>query len=197
MARHASALRLAPPPVDSGPRDRSAAGGTADDERSLLVPVHAQRSGPRLIRCLVTPVDGRGRGSIVVSVNQSDQRRTAAFLCDVRLGICDVVGEVEPESPRAGGLIDALDQQPEGDCARDVPELALGLLAGSLMLCKPAVPPPVRDWLARNARARVSAGRIARRQSPAWIHLRSPRPRCPRGPRPCSTHAPPGWIPHR
>jgi hypothetical protein len=100
-----------------------------------------------LARCLVTPVDGRGLGSIVVSVNHIEQRRTAAFLCDVQWGIRDVVGEVEPESPRAGGLVDALDQQPEGDCARDVPELALGLLAGSLMLCGPVVSTPVRDWL--------------------------------------------------
>ena len=85
------------------------------------MPARAQRPGPRLTRCLVTPVDGQGRGSIVVSVNQSEQRRTAAFLCDVRLGICDVVGEVEPESPRAGGLIDALDPQPEGDSAEMFP----------------------------------------------------------------------------
>jgi hypothetical protein len=138
--------RVAPPPPFV--TDQAAGSGRPDcgDERSLLVPVHGQR-GPRLTRCLVTPVDGRGRGTIVVSVNQRDQRRTAAFLCDVRLGIRDVVGEVEPESPRAGGLIDALDQQPEGECARDIPELALGLLAGSLMLSGPAVPPPVRDWL--------------------------------------------------
>ena len=59
------------------------------------------------------------------------------------------MGEAEPESPQAGGLIDADGFQPEGDCARDVPELALGLLAGSLMLCGPAVPPSVRDWLSQ------------------------------------------------
>jgi hypothetical protein len=141
------ALRFAPPTASAV--DRAALGDWRDhhDERSLVVPAHAQRVAPRLTRCLVTPVDGQGRGSIVVSVNQRDQRRTAAFLCDVRLGICDVVGEVEPESPGAGGLIDALDQQPDGDCARDIPELALGLLAGSLMLCKPTVAPSVRDWL--------------------------------------------------
>ena len=57
--------------------------------------------GLRLLRCLVTPVDGRGRGSIVISVNQMGQRGTAAFLCDVQRGIRDVVGEVEPESPAA------------------------------------------------------------------------------------------------
>ena len=139
-------LRFAPSP--SFDVERAASGGHWDhDDRSTLVPAHAEHSGPRLTRCLVTPVDGRGRGSIVVSVNQKDQRRTAAFLCDVRLGICDVVGEVEPESPRPGGLIEALDSQSEGECARDMPELALGLLAGSLMLCGPAVPKPVRDWL--------------------------------------------------
>ena len=117
------------------------------DEWSVLLPAVSQRAGPRLVHCLVTPVDGRGRGSIVVSVNQNEQRRTAAFLCDVRRGIRDVVGEVEPESPEAGSLVDALDRQPDDDCARNVPELALGLLAGSLMLCGPAVPPAVRDWL--------------------------------------------------
>ena len=145
MVRHARSSRTraaAPTEVDH----KNPGGGRwgADDERSLLEPAVAGRSGRRLIRCLVTPVDGQGRGSIVVSVNQSQERRTAAFLCDVRLGIRDAVGEVEPESPRAGGLIDALN---EVDCAGDIPELALGLLAGSLMLCGPAVPTRVRDWL--------------------------------------------------
>jgi hypothetical protein len=138
---------LAPAPPFAVDREARSGGWSGGDERSLLVPLQDQRSRPRLTRSLVTPVDGQGRGSIVVSVNQRDKRRTAAFLCDVRLGICDVVGEVEPESPRAGGLIDSLDQEPEGECARDIPELALGLLAGSLMLCGPNVPPPVRDWL--------------------------------------------------
>jgi hypothetical protein len=140
-------LRFAPRTLVAADREALSGRWDGDDEPSPLVPVHVQRSRLRLTRCLVTPVDGRGRGSIAVSVNQREQRRTAAFLCDVRLGICDVVGEVEAESPRAGGLIDALDHEPEGDCARDMPELALGLLAGSLMLCGPAVPPRVRDWL--------------------------------------------------
>jgi hypothetical protein len=140
-------VRFAPPSPATAEREARRGLSHPEGERSLVIPVHAQLAWPRLTRCLVTPVDGQGRGSIVVSVNERDQRRTAAFLCDVRLGICDVVGEVEPESPRAGGLIDALDRQPEGDCARDIPELALGLLAGSLMLCHQATPPSVRDWL--------------------------------------------------
>src|SRR5260370_23446149 len=55
------------------------------------------------------------RSSIVISVNQMGQRRTAAFLCDVQLGICDVVGEVEPESPSAGSLLEQLEQQPRSE----------------------------------------------------------------------------------
>ena len=58
------------------------------------------------------------------------------------------MGEVEPESPDAGGLIDAIGSaRPGADCIRDVPELALGLLAGSLMLCGPDASQAVRDWL--------------------------------------------------
>jgi len=116
-------------------------------ERSRTVPAAAERSGTRLASCVVTPVDGQGRGLVVISVNQGSQRRTAAFVCDIQKGIADVLGEVEPESPDAGSLLDELIQQPGIDCVRDVPELALGLLAGSLMLCGPAVPPEVRDWL--------------------------------------------------
>jgi hypothetical protein len=100
-----------------------------------------------LVRCLVTQVDGMGRGSIGISVSQGDQRRTAAFLCDVRSGFRDALGEVEPESATAGGLLDELADQAESECARDVPELALGLLAGSLTVSANEVPPKVRNWL--------------------------------------------------
>jgi hypothetical protein len=100
----------------------------------------------RLSCCLATPVDGMGRGSIVLSVNHAAQRRTAAYLCDVRHGICGVVGEVEAESSSAGGLLELVDRQAGANGARDVPELAIGLLAGSLMLCR-SISPAVRDWI--------------------------------------------------
>jgi hypothetical protein len=142
-------VRFAPalPPSTEGDWENSDNWRGTNDKRSQLVYSGARQAGPRLTRSLVTPVDGEGRGLIALSVTYGDERRTAAFLCDVRLGIRDAVGEAEPESHRAGGLIDAMDTQPEGACARDTPELALGLLAGSLMLCGPAVPPSVRDWL--------------------------------------------------
>ena len=70
-----------------------------------FLPVHAR---PKLVRCLVTHVDGMGRGSIGISVSQGLERRTAAFLCDVRSGFCDALGEIEDESATAGGLLDDL-----------------------------------------------------------------------------------------
>ncbi len=103
--------------------------------------------GIRIVRGLVTPVDGRGRGTIVVSSSQVGQRRTAAFWCDLRNGILDVVGEVEPETPSAGRLVEEWIDLTGGDCACDVPELAVRLLGGSLSVCGPTVPGPVRDWL--------------------------------------------------
>ncbi|MFI5458858.1 MAG: hypothetical protein ACHRXM_25805 [Isosphaerales bacterium] len=123
---------------------RTERAGLEQSENGMSAP---ERTEARLARCLVAPVNGRGRSSIVISVNQKAQRRTAAFLCDVQRGIRDVFGEVEPESPRAGRLLDDVNQQTGADCVGDVPELALGLLAGSLMLCGTAVPAAVRDWL--------------------------------------------------
>jgi hypothetical protein len=103
--------------------------------------------GRKLVGCLVTPVDGRGRGSIAISTSQTGQRRTAAFLCDVRRGIRDVFGDVEPESRAAGRLSDELSEQVGAACVRDVPALALRLLAGCFMLSGREVDAPVRDWL--------------------------------------------------
>jgi hypothetical protein len=104
---------------------------------------------PRLVRSLVTAVDGSGRGMIGVSVSQGFERRTAVFLCDIGKGICDAMGEIEPESPSAGGLLDAIDPGFDSDCVRDSPELALGLLAGCLLLCEGSAPAHAREWLAK------------------------------------------------
>jgi hypothetical protein len=129
-----------------GPHESPGALGETG-ELSSIAPAVAARSVSRLASCVVTPVDGQGRGSVMISLTRGSQRRTAAFLCDVQKGIVDVVGDVEPESPGAGGLLDELARQPGIDCVRDVPELAISLLAGSLLVCGAAVPPEVRDWL--------------------------------------------------
>jgi hypothetical protein len=107
----------------------------------------ADRGQLGIVHSVVTPVDGRGRGSVVISVRRNAQRRTAMFLCDVMRGIVDVVGEVEPESNRAGRLFDDLIDDRAGLCVHGAHELALGLLAGSLTLGDGRAPHPVRDWL--------------------------------------------------
>ena len=141
--------------------------------RTCVPACRRHRECPRLIRSLVTPVDGQGRGLIAVSVSRCGERRTAAFLCDVRLGIRDVVGETEPESAHAGGLIDELETQSDGDCARDVPELALGLLAGSLMLGGTGGRLVGERLAFADAWPGVSAGTACRRRSRDWTSRRS------------------------
>ena len=115
-------------------------------KRGQLVPA-LLNDRPRLAHSLVTPVAGDGRGTIVVSVCWSDQRRTAAFLCDVEHGICDVYGDIEPDSVSARRLLDDLASDHGHERALDVDELSLGLLAGSLMLGRSTIAPAVRDWI--------------------------------------------------
>jgi hypothetical protein len=106
-----------------------------------------KRRGIRLVRSLVTPIEGQGRGFVVVSINQAGQRRTASFWCDVMEGILDVVGEVEPDSNAAGRLVEDFVHQAGADSVAEGPELALGLLGGCLSLSGPKIPVAVRDWL--------------------------------------------------
>jgi hypothetical protein len=101
----------------------------------------------RIVRSLVTALDGEGRGTIVISIRDGAHRRTVAFRCDVLRGILDVVGEVEAEHPSSGSLVDEWIDRAEGDYALDVPELAVRLLGGSLGLSGPAVSARVRAWL--------------------------------------------------
>ena len=61
-------------------------------------------------------------------------RRTAVFLCDVENGVTDAIGQLEAESPEAGGLLREVRAQAGGPGVEGVPDLALGLLAGSFML---------------------------------------------------------------
>lgn len=140
-------LRLAG--VEPPPSTRTASSLTAipagDGGRDL-----ATARGPlagRIVHSLVTAVDGEGRGTIVLSARDGADRRTAAFQTDVRRGILDAIGEVEPEGPSAGRLLEEWLEPTAGECARDVPELALRLLGGCLVLTGRDVPASVRTWL--------------------------------------------------
>jgi hypothetical protein len=136
-------------PADPGPLGtlRSSTGWPAVLDPGETRASTLERQGIRLLRSLVTPSDGRGRGFVVVSISRAGQRRTAAFWCDVIQGILDVVGEVEPDSIEAGRLVEDFVHQAGANAVADAPELALGLLGGCSSLSGPGMPGAVRDWL--------------------------------------------------
>ncbi len=104
---------------------------------------------PRLVNCLVTAVDGMGRGTVAISATRQTERCTAMFLCDVERGITDAIGQVEAESEGAGALLQVAKTQAGGLGVEGIPELALRLLAGCLSLSVPAPARPVTEWLER------------------------------------------------
>jgi hypothetical protein len=109
--------------------------------------VGAGSEAPRVVRSLVTALDGGGRGWIVLSARRAGARATVAFVCDVCRGIDDVMGQSVPDSPRADAFFEEMAGQADRDHLEDVPELALGLLAGTLLECGPATSPALRFWL--------------------------------------------------
>ena len=118
-----------------------------DSSREIvLVGDHAR---PRLVNCLVTAVDGMGRGSVAISSTRQTERCTAMFLCDVERGITDAIGQVEAESQGAGALLEDAKAQAGSLGIEGTPELALRLLAGCLSLSGPAAARPVMEWLER------------------------------------------------
>jgi hypothetical protein len=150
-----------PPAAINGPPNGNGVGGVlavlseAPASLPAIQAYHRERHLPsewdhpatRIVRSLVTAIDGDGRGTIVLSARDGGYWRTAAFRCDVRRGILDAVGEVEREHPAAGHLMDEWIERAGGDHAVDVPELAVRLLAGSLLLGDQYVPARVRAWL--------------------------------------------------
>ncbi len=107
------------------------------------------RPAARFARSLITAVDGDGRGTIVLSREVEGRFQTAAFLCDLLRGIVDAAGDVE-SGPRPG--MDLVDRWlgrfgPSDGYLLDAPELAVGLLGGSLHLGRSEVPGRVRTLL--------------------------------------------------
>jgi hypothetical protein len=115
--------------------------GSGPEESSGLV-----RSRPRIVRSLVTAVDGLGRGSVVLSAVKGSRRVTAAFLCQVHKGLTEVVGDVAlaADSDYSFG---EYQRGFEGDMVENVHPLAQGVLAASVWLSGPKTPPVLQYWL--------------------------------------------------
>ena len=105
------------------------------------------RVEPRILDGAVTAIDGRGRGTIALVAEDRGGEVACAYLCDAATGIREVVGH---EGAADEFLAEFLDH-PDRAALRGVPGLALGLLAGSLLLCGPKAPPALRYWLERTA----------------------------------------------
>jgi hypothetical protein len=104
---------------------------------------------PRVVRSLVTMVDGEGRSTIVLAARDGGRWAGAAFLCHVLRGVVDVVGQ---DGLGDVGLEEAfaeLNEQTRCEVLNDQPEVACRMLAGSLSLCGPLTTPALRYWVER------------------------------------------------
>ena len=83
----------------------------------------------------------------MLSSQSGGLRTTAAFLCDIKGGVREVFGQVDRAERDADVAFDEFATQPDLDRVEGAPARALGLLAGSLLLCGPETPPALRYWL--------------------------------------------------
>lgn len=144
------------PAVVAGARRRL--GGRGDPGGRAI----ALRRGPTIVASLVTALDGRGRGTIVLAAEDRGWATAAAFLCDVRQGVRAVLGQAGRPRAEADAFLAEIAARPDLDVVEGATELALGLLAGSLLLCGSRTTPALRFWLERSVgptfRARPFAG---------------------------------------
>lgn len=112
-----------------------------------LALVGGGRIRPRLVFSSVSSLDGEGVGEIVVTTTSGERSTTAAFLCDVRRGIRDARGTMEDDLETVDRFTGAFPDLVAGSTVEDAHELALGLLAGSLMISGWATPTRAREWL--------------------------------------------------
>lgn len=109
--------------------------------------VTGDRARPRLIYSSVSALDGEGVGAIVVTSVRGERTTTAAFLCDVLRGIRDALGVAGDLSEVEERFAAPFPELVAGPTVEDDPELALGLLAGSLMMSGRSTPARAREWL--------------------------------------------------
>ncbi len=121
------------------------------DELARRPQVPERRPAPEIVRALVTAVDPDGRGEVVVVSRTGTSWTAAAFSIQVDEGLREVFGH-QAESSGAAELFvqDVLDRL-DRDAVECPPDLALGLLAGSLGLSegRGQTPLTLPYWLER------------------------------------------------
>src|SRR5262249_38980546 len=106
-------------------------------------------STPHLTHSLVTALNGRGRGEVVLAAREGEDRIVVAFGCDVVEGGREVAGQVCGDDSGGEDFLAGFRERPGRDEVEGEPELALGLLSGSLVLCGDEAPPALSYWLER------------------------------------------------
>jgi hypothetical protein len=127
--------------------------GSGSAELSVAHPGALARNTPQIVRSVVTAIDGQGRGSIVLGAEGRHGRVTAVFGCDVEEGVREVFGDVAVGAQDANAAFEELTALIDRPVVENSHELALGLLAGSLLLCGPSAPPALRYWVEATAGA--------------------------------------------
>lgn len=137
------------PDPEVAARARRWLGGRRGPSRGLP----AVRSSPTIVASLVSGLDGRGQGQIALVAEDSDRahRVAVAFACDVIGGVREAVGRIAAigDQEPAESLLAELRARPDCDVVEGHHELAIGLLAGALLLCGPETTPALRYWLER------------------------------------------------
>ncbi len=111
----------------------------------------ARRDPPKLVRSLVTAVDGEGRATLVLAARDGERWTGAAFLCHALAGVVDATGQGGIGDSGLDEAFAALHERTDIDTIEGADELARRLLAGSLSLSGPATSPALRYWVERVA----------------------------------------------
>ena len=133
------------PAVVEAARRRVGPGGPG--ALALIRPGVLARPVPAVWRSLLTAVDGKGQGTIVVSARGARAIATAAFFCDLETGVRGVAGDVSPDIDGAVAAFDDFTADLDRATVEGAHELALGLLAGSLTITGPGAPAALRYWV--------------------------------------------------
>ena len=131
---------------------RLAIGGHTDVAVAALIAAALATPGrprPTLVGSLVTSVDGRGLGSIVLASRDRGFWVVASFTCDVQTGIVAIKGQVGPDPSFVAGFFEEFASREKRELIEDDPELATGLLAASWLRSGPRTNPALRFWIER------------------------------------------------
>ena len=117
--------------------------------------------GTVLRQSLISSVDASGRGTIVLAAQAGTTWPVAVFSCDVTRGIIGVIGRVVESPEEVQEVIDLLTKNTAKGWTDGAGGVAVGLLAGSLLLSAEGESEKVREWLQKTLGAPLAPHPIA------------------------------------